>query len=31
MALVSLVYALERDAGCGKRKGALAKTQDSGK
>ena len=31
MALVSLLNTLERDAGCGKRKGALAKTQDSGK
>jgi hypothetical protein len=31
LAIVSLVNSLEKDAGCGKRKGALAKGQDSGK
>jgi hypothetical protein len=31
LALVSLVNTLEKDAGCGKRKGALAKGQDSGR
>ena len=31
LAIVSLVNTLEKDAGCGKRKGALAKGQDSGK
>jgi hypothetical protein len=31
LALVSLLNSLEKDAGCGKRKGALAKGQESGK